>query len=281
MITAEQLKQSLQSLAKNEYSLAAVANVDALLQAMVTHIGSLDPELRDDLIYTTFVNLIYRRQALSAGQLRYLLQKALDEEHLFYRIGEQGTDSVFTRAFSVLLLPLLLIAHRTSPYLLQSEVTQVQQSLLRFMREEQDRRGYVQGKGWAHAIAHGADALDDLAQCVEVDADGLREIMAAVQTAVCVANTVYTHGEDERLVTPVIAILRRELLTEGEIIRWIEGLGEAAMAVEGTPQRMYMQGNVSNFLQSLYFRLAWAQLTGSLGETITGTLRKMNRLAGN
>ena len=29
---------------------------------------------------------------------------------------------------------------------------------------EQDVRGYVPGKGWAHAIAHGADAIGILAQ---------------------------------------------------------------------------------------------------------------------
>ena len=281
MIPEEQLKQNLQSLAKNEYQLTEADDLETFLQAMVTHIGSLDPELRDDLIYTTFVNLIYRQQAFSAGQLRYVLQKVLDEEHLFYGIGEQDTDSVFTRTFSVLLLPLILIAHRRQPFLSPLEVGQVQQSLLRYLHEERDRRGYVQGKGWAHAIAHAADALDDLAQCVELGADELREILHEVRSLVCIADTVYTHGEDERLVTPVIAILRRELLPEEEIIRWVEGFSEAVLVVEDMPARLYIQGNVSNFLQALFFRLTWAHLSGPLGAAITETLREMNRFAGD
>lgn len=280
MISEEQLKRNLQSLAKNEYQLTEADDLETFLQAMVTHIGSLDPELRDDLIYTTFVNLIYRQQALSAGQLRYLLQKALDEEHLFYGIGEQDTDSVFTRTFSVLLLPLILIAHRRQPFLSPHEVGQVQQSLLSYLHEERDRRGYVQGKGWAHAIAHAADALDDLAQCVETDTEGLREILSAVRETLCVTE-IYTHGEEERLVTPVIAILRRGVLAEDELVLWIEGFADAVLAIEEMPQRIYLQSSVKNFLQSLYFRLRWAELADGLPPVIFETLRRLNRLAGD
>jgi hypothetical protein len=276
-----QLKGNLLALAENDFQLSEGEDLDALLAAMMAHIGSLDPELRDELIYVGFYNLIQKKPVVSAEQLKVLLDKALSDEGMFYQLGEPEGDGVFTRAFSVLLLPLILIAHRNQPFLDMGEVMRVQEGLLRFMREEQDRRGFVDGKGWAHAIAHGADALDDLAQCKEVNADGLREILLVVQMVVCVSDTVYTHGEEERLVTPVIALLRRELLAEDEMVRWIEGFAIETEAVEGMPQRMYIQSNVSNFLQSLYFRLGWADLSGPLGAAITGTLRKMNRFAGN
>jgi Protein of unknown function (DUF2785) len=276
-----QLKGKLLALVENDFQLSEGEDLDALLAAMMAHIGSLDPELRDELIYVGFYNLIQKKPVVSAEQLKVLLDKALSDEGMFYQLGEPEGDGVFTRAFSVLLLPLILIAHRNQPFLDRGEVMRVQEGLLRFMREEQDRRGFVDGKGWAHAIAHGADALDDLAQCKEVKADGLREILLVVQTVVCVSDTVYTHGEEDRLVTPVIAILRRELLAEDEMVRWIEGFAVATEAVGGMPQRMYIQSNVSNFLQSLYFRLGWADLSGPLGAAITGTLRKMNRFAGN
>ena len=281
MLTETQLKEKLQTLAENDFQLSDEDDLDALLTAMMTHIGSLDPELRDELIYVGFYNLIQKQPVVSAEQLKTLLGKVLSDEGMFYQLGEPEGDGVFTRAFSVLLLPLILIAHRKQPFLDMDKMIRVREGLLRFMREEQDRRGFVDGKGWAHAIAHGADALDDLAQCVELDADGLREILAVVQRVICISDMVYTHGEEERLVTPVIATLRRNLLAEEEIVRWIVGFGKAATAVEGMPQRMYIQGNVTNFLQSLYFRLSWADLQGPLGTAITGTLRKMNRYAGN
>lgn len=279
-MNAAQLKEKLLALAENDFQLSAEDDLDALLGAMISHIGSLDAELRDELIYMGFYNLIQKQPVVSVEQLKTLLGKVLSDEGIFYRLGEAEGDAVFTRAFSVLLLPLILIAHRKEPFLSMDEVMRVQEGLLRFVREERDRRGFVEGKGWAHAIAHAADALDDLAQCVEVDADGLREILTEIRAVLCISDTVYTHGEDDRLVTPVIAVLRRELLVEEEIVRWVKGFADAVAAVEGMPGRMYIQGNVSNFLQSLYFRLAWADLQGPLGEAITGTLRKMNRLAG-
>ena len=276
-----QLKQKLLALAENDFQLSKGEDLDALLAAMMNHIGSLDPELRDELIYVSFYALIQKKPVVSAELLKVLLDKVLSDKGMFYRLGEPEGDGVFTRAFSTLLLPLILIAHRKQPFLDLDEIVRVREGLLRFMREEQDRRGFVGGKGWAHAIAHGADALDDLAQCVELDADDLREILAVVQRVICISDMVYTHGEEERLVTPVIATLRRDLMAEEEIVRWIVGFGEAATAVEGMPQRMYIQGNVTNFLQSLYFRLSWADLQGPLGETITDTLRTMNRFSGN
>ena len=281
MLTEAQLKRKLLALAENDFQLSEGEDLDALLAAMMNHIGSLDPELRDELIYVGFYTLTQKEPVVSAEQLKVLLDKALSDEGMFFRLGESDGDGVFTRAFSTLLLPLILIAHRKQHFLDLDEIVRVREGLLRFMREEQDRRGYVQGKGWAHAIAHGADALDDLAQCVELDADGLREILAVVQRVICISDMVYTHGEEERLVTPVIATLRRDLMAEEEIVRWIAGFGDAVTAVEGMPQRMYIQGNVTNFLQSLYFRLSWADLQGPLGETITDTLRTMNRFAGN
>ena len=281
MLTEAQLKRKLLALAENDFQLSEGEDLDALLAAMMNHIGTLDPELRDELIYVGFYTLTQKEPVVSAEQLKVLLDKALSDEGMFFRLGESDGDGVFTRAFSTLLLPLILIAHRKQHFLDLDEIVRVREGLLRFMREEQDRRGYVQGKGWAHAIAHGADALDDLAQCVELDADGLREILAVVQRVICISDMVYTHGEEERLVTPVIATLRRDLMAEEEIVRWIAGFGDAVTAVEGMPQRMYIQGNVTNFLQSLYFRLSWADLQGPLGETITDTLRTMNRFAGN
>jgi len=281
MFTETQLKDKLQALAANDFQLSPEEDLDALLAGMMAHIGSLDPELRDDLIYMGFYNLIQKKAVISADQMKMLLSKVLSGEGMFYRLGEPEGNGIFTRAFSTLLLPLILIAHRNQPFLSLEEVMQVREGLLRMVREERDRRGFVEGKGWAHAIAHAADALDDLAQCVEVRDDVLREILTEVRAVVCISDTVYTHGEDDRLVTPVIAILRRDLLPEDEIVRWVKGFAGAVTAVEGMPARLYIQGNVTNFLQALYFRLGWAELSGPLGTAITGTLRKMNRFAGN
>lgn len=103
------LKETLLTIRANSF--LAPPHAFELALEMVTHIGSPDPQLRDELIYSTFSHWI-EEGVLSPEQLQELLAIALDDQHLFYRIGESGTDSVFTRSFSVLLLPLILILHR-------------------------------------------------------------------------------------------------------------------------------------------------------------------------
>ena len=98
------LKQKLQHIQSSNHSIDHEEQPYELALYMMKHIGSTDPVLRDELIYVTFATWI-GQGVFSEDQLRHMLQLALDDQHLFYAIGEQGTDSVFTRTFSVLLLP--------------------------------------------------------------------------------------------------------------------------------------------------------------------------------
>ena len=118
---------------------------------------------------------------------------------MLYNIGEKNTDSVFRRSFSILLLPLILITHRSQPFLTAPEIQQIKEKLLYFLGNEKDLRGFVSEKGWAHSIAHAADALDDLAQCSELSKINLAEILEAIRNVICVKDTGYIHGEDERI----------------------------------------------------------------------------------
>ncbi|HMB22518.1 MAG: DUF2785 domain-containing protein, partial [Chloroflexota bacterium] len=214
--------------------------------------------------------------AIEHEQLRSMLPVILDEGHLLYKVGEQDTDSVFTRAFSVLLLPLLLITQRTHPFLSASEIYQVKEKLLYYLRNERDRRGFVAAKGWAHATAHGADALDDLAQCPEMNKADLVDMLAVVYDMVCEKDMGYVCLEDERIVTAVLAIMKRQLLSDTEITQWLQGFADRVLPVTTPPQRHIIRVNVKSFLQSLYFRLQWEQAPNKFEAVIDQTLQKVN-----
>lgn len=276
MLTDAQLKEALQTLAENKFRLLENDDLSQLIPAMLRHIGSIDPILRDDLIYSAFAHWILYHNAITPDQMREIARAAIDEQHLLYKIGEQGTDSVFTRSFSALLIPLLLIAHRKQPYLSAAEVGQVKQTLLFYMRNEKDHRGYVDGKGWAHAAAHGSDALDDLAQCVEVDQADLAEILDVLRGLMCASDTGYVYLEDERAVIPVLAVIHRQLLSDDEITQWIDSFAERALAVKNNPERLIVLHNVKGFLQSLYFRLQWEDVPNNYAAPINAALRKIN-----
>jgi len=275
MLNEIQLKEKLQAFAQNKFRLSENDDVSGMIPEMLNHIGSTDSYLRDDLIYSAFGTWILRHNAISQEQLRAVLATVLDEQHILYNLGEQNTDSVFTRSFSILLLPLILINHRSRPFLSTSEVIHIKEKLLYYLENEKDRRGFVPEKGWAHAIAHTADALDDLVQCPEINKSDLAEILEAIRKVICVEGSGYLHLEDERMVTAVIAIIKRQLLSEAEITQWIESFATQVLNVNSMPESHVIRANVKNFLQSLYFRLQWEQVT-KFATPIDQTLQKIN-----
>lgn len=274
-----ELKEKLQALAQNEFLPSEKEDLSELIPAMLNYIGSTDSYLRDDLIYSAFGTWILRYSAPGPEQLRNLLPTILDERHMLYKIGEQDTDSVFTRSFSILVLPLLLIPHRSRLLFSAPEINRIKEQLLYYLENEKDHRGFVHEKGWAHAIAHAADALDDLAQCTEMNKSDLAEILEAIRKVICSESTCYTYSEDERMVTAVIAVLGRNLLSDVEITQWVEGFSDLVLTINTGPEKHIIRTNAKNFLQSLYFRLQWEQMTIKLDTSINQTLRRINPFA--
>lgn len=248
------LKEQLRQISGSKFRVENDGERFALALEMMAQIGSPDPELRDGLIYPAFYHWILEQEAFTAVQLHRLFDLATDENHLYYRLGEKETDSVFTRSFSMLLLPLLLIAHRKRPYLTQPEIITLKETVIRYLEREQDVRGYVAEKGWAHAVAHAADALDDLALCQELGAEDLRDILTAVQHKIGTDDYVFVHEEDERMSTAVVSLLSRQVLSDTEINDWIGSFVPFVAEAEAGPTSSRYR-NVKNFLRSLYFRL--------------------------
>lgn len=220
---------------------------------MLTNIGVIDSELRDDLIYTTFSNLILGG-FLSERHLRIILMTILDDQHLFYKIGEENSDSVFTRSFSVLLIPLLLISNKKQEFLTESEVLMIKDETLRYLKNERDFRGYVPSKGWAHALAHTADALNELAKCKLIPTINL-EFLYIIKKTICTKKTVFTNLEDERFVTTVVTILKENHFDKEVIENWLDAFVDWEKS-EIWDEEYKIISNVKFFLGSLYFRLS-------------------------
>ncbi|OMF88993.1 DUF2785 domain-containing protein [Paenibacillus sp. FSL R7-0337] len=268
------IKETLQFIQTNNYQ--APPDAFPLAQDMLLHIGSIDAELRDDLIYTTFSHWI-PGDVLSVPELEQLLLTTLDTDHLHYKLGEQGTDSVFTRSFSMLIVPLLLIRHRASPFLSQEQIHEVKKKVLYSIQEERDYRGYDEDKGWAHAIAHGADALDDLAQCSELEHKDLMDILHLIHSKMTITDRVYSDGEDERMVRAVISVLNRRLLSKDDVERWIQYFYEAKVSASTDFLPAFRQkNNIKNFLKSLYFQVKFHQTDAALCPVIEQTLYQVD-----
>ena len=260
MRTFEELKQCLVQIKDNDYSVPNGADLDDIIADMLNFIGHTDGELRDDLIYSTFCGWV-GNGTLSTVQMKHILTTCLGEQYLFFGIGEKESDSVFTRAFSSLAIALAFSLHDENSFLTVDDVQDIKKTVLRYIGQEKDYRGYVSGKGWAHAVAHIADALGNVAGC-EIDGhychdrDNLLEILQAVKTLVLNRDCVYTAEEDERLVAVVNMVCSNEVLTDEDLITWINSFDPSSddwAKYDVVPDNYYQYVNWKHFLRSLYF----------------------------
>ena len=266
-----EIKTLLTAIRNNDYRISDDQEHFVLSQKMIDHLGSPDPELRDELIYDIIANWI-EADLLDAGQLKQILDVCLDSSHLFYHIGESGTDSVFTRSFSALVIALIVNAHRRHAFLSGSELQAVKGRIEDYLFREQDVRGYVDEKGWAHAVAHAADVLDELAQCPELSDPGdMLGILSAIKLKVETDYYAYIHEEDERMVTVVVHVMARKVLEDREMVQWLDSF-QATRSIARYPEGLYLRANVKSFFRSLYLRLSkiddMSPVTGSLKEML-------------
>ena len=240
------------SLAENDYKIPESHTLEELTETLFGYLGSTDPEMRDDIAYLVYANFL-KREMYAQDEIREHINKLLN--NLDNGIGETNTDSVFLRTFSVLLLAEIVYNDNKKPLLDKAQVETILSKALSYLEAEQDPRGHVPVKGWAHALAHTADLLQELGKSRFVNKDDFENILNGIANKlVHSTNWVYIHGEDERLANAVAAILQRDLDSIEFLQSWLNSLIESekpwkgAYMDEGQAKAFH---NVRNFLRSV------------------------------
>jgi len=261
MRNQEQLKEMLTQISVQDYNVPNGVDMDGLISDMLIHLGDADGELRDDLIYSIFGEWT-DAELLSSAQMKHILDTCLSDNYLFNGIGKADTDTVFTRSFSTLAIALAFCLQDEKPFLTAKEVGNIQAILMRYAAQEKDYRGYVKGNGWAHAIAHLADALANAFGVDKVvggdyapSVTDLHKGLATIKMLICNKDFVYVAEEDERLVGTFFSICSSELLTTVDIIAWVDSFDMGNKEREIYPDDYNLRVNKKNFMRSLYFQL--------------------------
>jgi len=277
MITKTHLTDLLEELRLVEYDAAQVKDFPgyaALLDAMLNNIGDANPHLRDMLIYRTFCEFT-TRGLLDSEQWRIILARALDQEHLFYCIGAQESDSVFTRSFSALLLPLALYQNDQRPWLSADQITSIGETVISYINQEKDFRGYVPDKGWAHAPAHIADAIAALATTKRIISDHLTQSLFDSCLALIInPGEVFVAKEGDRIASAVAALIESSTLDPQYVITKLNDIQDIAnsWAPDNFPISFNRHINYTNFLMTLYFQLQGVSVGSEILSTITELL---------
>jgi len=265
-------KEFLRSIVENGYELPENTDAFALAKALLQNFLSTDEELRDELSYMILASAIIDKGHLTEQQLEDILSTVLDDEHLFYHIGETENDSVFMRSFSNLIVAALLYVDAKQPTLPEQALQQAKATLLRYAGEERDWRGYIKGKGWAHTMAHLADALDICAQNSRLSTRDRRQILELLRDLAKVTTPLY-HEEDMRLATVAYHIIAGKEVDDAFLKTWLQS---CFVLRDPNVTTWRKASNMKNFLRSLYFLLLWDSMALFLLEPIALLLKRLD-----
>lgn len=249
--------QFWQSIADNDYTVPHGHTLENLTEILFGYLRSTDPILRDDIAYTVYANWLKREL-----YAREVILSHVDTllSNLEKGIGETESDTVFLRAFAVLFLAEIVHNDNKKPLLDKATVKQILEKGLWYLKAEKDPRGHVPVKGWAHALAHTADLLLVLGCNAHVTEAELWRLLTGIADKMTHATEqVYIHGEDERLASAVIEILRRDLVSLNQLEAWAKSLlrpdGKDWKGALADRERNHAFQNTRNLLRSIYLSL--------------------------
>lgn len=255
MLTAIELKEILKQLQTGQKDWEG-EDKDLLIRSMLEHIGSTDGTLRDTYIYGTFCKLVSEKK-LEEDLQKELLDKCLTSDMLFNGIGDTDNDQVFMRSFTTLLIALILYSDNESNFLSTEKINEVKEKMIVYMQAEQDLRGFVAEKGWAHSIAHAADVFDELAKNRYADKEVFAQLLSPLWKKAFVTESVYLHDEEERILLPIIEMLKRGLAPAivGNLLAELPA--ETAKQKDSLKEEQYwfLIANTKKFLKSFYIRI--------------------------
>ena len=241
-----------------------------LIEEMVLHIGSPDNELRDQLNYRLFIELL-SYQLLTSEQMTFLVQTLQGNDYLYQKIGEVDTDSVFTRSFSALWLTALINVDSQLHFLPDDTAKNLLEICVPYLTKERDVRGFVGEKGWAHSIAHGADLASALISHPQFEIRLSPILLQGIKDSFW-KGTVYVDDEEERLVAIIDQLISKEF-PEEILIEWVEQVFDKLqfylMEVGYTPQYFNARTNTLHFMKTLYFTLKFSQQMPELKGTVS------------
>jgi hypothetical protein len=235
---------------EHDFAVPEGGDIGTLTIELAELLASSDPELRDDVGYSTLAAWIYRKQTVGPETVRALAARL--RQNLTHGIGEQGTDGVFRRSFSALVLAAIVARDNATPFFTPDEFRGIQESALTYLASERDLRGYDVEKGWMHSAAHTADLLRFLGRSRHLDVRGQARILNAIAQKLTDAGAVFTHGEDERFARAVLSLINRPDFDRDGFQAWATRAKPAGVTTaRPTPAQLAASQNVKNLFAKL------------------------------
>jgi len=251
--------------------------LDELTAELTAMLGSPDPAQRDGIAYPALATWIEQ------GTYDHLLAGLGDgiAEGLLNGLGEAEGTGVFRRSFSALVLAECIARDTVAGLLPGDKILAWGDRLAGWFLREQDTRGWVEPHGWAHAIAHGADAIGQLGASRHLAVPELTVLLDVLADRVTdVATPPLLSGELDRLASATCVILRRDLVPLSVVEPWVARLASAASTAGRRGDPFAGTTNAEGYLRSLYLHVELATpapaIRSDLLLTLVEALRSTN-----
>ncbi|EJO7006251.1 DUF2785 domain-containing protein [Listeria monocytogenes] len=222
-----------------------------IIDTMLSYLSSVDSELRDNIAYNIFSEWLVGQDNLTTDQKRRIYNYAVNKNNLLFKINIIDSDAVFQRSFLALIIALLLENNKAHNFLTDNEIKKTMNLLIELLEKEKNTHSFIEEKGWAHCIAHTADALDELIYQRTISEIDVKKIMTAITFFYKTNPNILTGEEDERLSNIIITALFEQKINIEEVKNWLNSLSEAIP--NHLPEIPLI--NIKQFTQTLLIKL--------------------------
>jgi hypothetical protein len=249
-----ELKEFLKTIVNNHFEPLESPNPKEFIPHFFKHLGSTDPELRDDFIFSVMANWIYKG-VYTHEDIYKIAEKLAKDEFILNGLGLENDDSVFLRSASSLQLWAIIVTQKEKNFLPFNLIGIIFEKVLRLLQEEVDYRTFVSDKGWANSISHTANILLEMVQLPEIKKPWILLVLNSICDKVLQPEFRFPGDEIEHLAAPVAEIFYREILLEEEIQPCLDKLKIQPHFHGQEPENFFRLINVRCFLRAVYFYL--------------------------
>jgi hypothetical protein len=162
------------------------------------------------------------------------------------------------RSFSALFLSEMAKREAKTPFMSAERYHSLVGEAVAYLQAERDLRGYDATLHWIHATAHTSDLLGALAESALLTREEAANILRAIAARLSTAPEVYTQGEQNRLATAVVSVIRRKDFDAPTFETWLNQIQKEDRNVwtATTVESLAHYQNHCYMLQALTVRLA-------------------------
>jgi hypothetical protein len=244
-------RDGLLALRAAEFAVEADDRRQQLAIGLLECLGEPDPQLRDGVAFAAL------SQWLRAGLLQVATRDAL-RLRLLTQLQAPDDPLAVRRSFVVLVLSELARADRLDPQFSVEQRAELVAACAMFLAAVVDHRGFEEGVGWRHQVAHGADWVLQLGLHPQLEAAEVQRLLAALATQIATTASAYTFGEPDRFARAVFFIHQRGVRDNSQWQAWFDRLiqpapfsswREAGESEAGLRRRH----NLDSFLRAVHF----------------------------